>query len=197
MLLCGIINELENLYQTDSLSYFFCQAIDSRVNNKIAVRRGLLYMLIDQRPSLISHVRRKYDHGGKSLFKDANAWIALREVFISILKDTSLGNVYFIVNALNESLEGLPELLKLIIQTSDFSQVKWIASSRNWPSIGRGLDAVARRIRLSLKLNEQSVSSAVTIHTKVSQLAKENDYNNNTQEAVQNYLVSNVYDIFL
>jgi hypothetical protein len=41
------------------LSYFFFQATDSRINNATAVLRGLIYMLIDQQPSLVSHVRYK------------------------------------------------------------------------------------------------------------------------------------------
>jgi hypothetical protein len=38
MLLCGIIDELKkSIIKTDLLSYFFCQATDSRINNAIAV----------------------------------------------------------------------------------------------------------------------------------------------------------------
>jgi hypothetical protein len=74
MLLCGIIDELQNsIPQNVLLSYFFCQATDSRINSATAVLQGLLYMLMDQQPSLISHVRKKHDHAGKSMFKDANA----------------------------------------------------------------------------------------------------------------------------
>jgi hypothetical protein len=49
MLLCGIINELEkSMVETALLSYFFCQATDSRINNATAVLRGLIYVLVDQ-----------------------------------------------------------------------------------------------------------------------------------------------------
>ena len=58
---------------TTLLSYFFCQATDSRINNAAAVLRGLIYLLIDQQLSLVSHVRKKYDDAGKGLFEDANA----------------------------------------------------------------------------------------------------------------------------
>ena len=74
ILLCGIINELKNLKaKTDLLSYFFCQTTDARINNAIAVLRGLIYLLIDQQPLLISHVRKKHNHAKESLFKDVNA----------------------------------------------------------------------------------------------------------------------------
>jgi hypothetical protein len=201
MLLCGIINELDKLINnTAVLSYFFYQATDIRINSATAALRDLLYMLISQRPSLASYLKKKYDHAGKALFEDANSWVALSGIFTNMLQDPSLHSTYLIVDALDECTTGLPELLKLIIQTSSSpSRVKWVVSSRNWPSIERDLDAVAERIKLSLELNEQSVSSAVTtyIQTKIGQLAKENNYNNNTQEAVQNYLVLNAYGTFL
>ena len=49
MLLCGIINKLKkSIAKTDLLSYFFCQATDSRINNATAMLRGLVYLLVDQ-----------------------------------------------------------------------------------------------------------------------------------------------------
>jgi len=74
MLLCGIINELKkSMVKTHLLSYFFCQATDSRINSATAVLRGLMYLLVDQQPLLVSHIRKKHDHAGKALFEDANA----------------------------------------------------------------------------------------------------------------------------
>jgi hypothetical protein len=82
MLLCGIIDELEkNMASTALVTYFFCQATDSRINSATAVLRGLLYLLVDQQPSLVSHIRAKHDRAGKALFEDANAWVALRDFY--------------------------------------------------------------------------------------------------------------------
>lgn len=48
MLLCGIINELNELIAKKALLfYFFCQATDLRINNATAVLRGLLYLLVN------------------------------------------------------------------------------------------------------------------------------------------------------
>jgi hypothetical protein len=78
MLLCGIINELKELMsKMDNLSYFFCQATDLRINSATAVLRGLLYLLVVQQPSLLSHVLEKHDHAGKAVFEDVNAWVSL------------------------------------------------------------------------------------------------------------------------
>ncbi|KAK1766062.1 hypothetical protein QBC33DRAFT_560494 [Phialemonium atrogriseum] len=77
MLLCSIINELKKSTQPVFLSFFICQGTDSHINSATAVLRGLLYLLIDQQRSLLSHVQSEYDRAGETLFKDANTWDAL------------------------------------------------------------------------------------------------------------------------
>jgi Cdc6-like AAA superfamily ATPase len=79
MLICGTLDELSSSTKlrdkeaTTLLSYFFCQATDNRINNALAALRGLIYLLIDQQPLLVSHTREMYNHAGKALFEDANA----------------------------------------------------------------------------------------------------------------------------
>jgi hypothetical protein len=119
MLLCSIVNKLEkSIAKTDLLSYFFCQATDSRINNAIAVLRGLVYLLVDQQPSLILHIQKKHDHAGKTLFEDANAWVALSEIFTNILQDPSLNSTYLIIDVLDKCMADLPKLLDFIVQKS-------------------------------------------------------------------------------
>jgi hypothetical protein len=201
MLLCGIVNELKkSIAKTELLSYFFCQATDSRINNATAVLRGLVYLLVDQQPSLVSHIRKKHDHAGKTLFEDANAWVALSEIFINILQDPSLSSTYLIIDALDECITDLPKLLDFIVQKSSVSpHVKWIVSSRNWPSIEKDLETAAQKVRLCLELNEKSISAAVTtyIQVKVDWLAKRNRYDNDTRDAIQRYLLLNANGTFL
>jgi hypothetical protein len=201
MLLCGIIDELqESLGSTGVLSYFFCQATDSRINNATAVLRGLLYMLVSQQPSLVSHVRKKYDCAGKTMFEDANAWVALKEVCADVLRDPSLTTTYLIIDALDECVTDLPKLLDFIAkQSSASSRVKWIVSSRNWPGIERSLEDAGHKVKLSLELNAASVSTAVQvfIDKRVSELARQNRYDEPTKRAVLEHLASNANDTFL
>jgi hypothetical protein len=201
MLLCGIIDELQDsMGARGLLSYFFCQATDSRIRSAVAVLRGLLYLLVNQQPSLISHVRKKYDHAGKTLFEDVNAWVALTDIFTSILQDPSLKSTYLIVDALDECITDLPKLLDFIAKKSSTSpRIKWLVSSRNWQDIERRLDKVGPKGRLSLELNAHSVSSAVDlfIQHKVLQLAESNTYDDKTRDAVLDHLSSNANDTFL
>ena len=201
MLLCGIIDELKkSIGETYLLSYFFCQATDSRINNATAVLRGLLYMLINQQPWLISHIQKQHDHAGRTLFEDANAWVTLSEVLTNVLQDPSLKSTYLIIDALDECTVGLSKLLDFIIQKSSVSsRVKWLVSSRNWPPIEEQLDKAGSKVKLCLELNAESVSAAVSIYIrhKVSQLAQEKKYDDKTRDAVLDHLSLNANNTFL
>jgi hypothetical protein len=201
MLLCGIIDELHrSMPITTLLSYFFCQATDSRINSPTAVLRGLLYMLVVQQPSLISHVRKKHDHAGKSLFEDANAWVALTDIFVDVLRDPSLRTIYLIIDALDGGSTDLPKLLDFVAKQSSMSaRVKWIVSSRNWPDIEARLERIGHKVKLSLELNAKSVAAAVAvfIQRKVDQLVQEKQYKAETRDAVLQHLRANANDTFL
>ncbi|KAK4149570.1 vegetative incompatibility protein HET-E-1 [Chaetomidium leptoderma] len=201
MLLCGIINELDNsIGNTGILSFFFCQAADSRINSAAAVLRGLIYLLVEQEPFLATHVRNRYDHAREKLFQDANSWWALSEILTSMLEDPNLRHTFVIIDALDECVTDLPLLLEFIVAKSPvFSRVKWIVSSRNWPSIEKDLNTATQKVNLHLELNEASVSAAVTTYVqfKVEGLAERNGYSDDTRDAVERYLSTNAHGTFL
>ncbi|KAH7466715.1 Vegetative incompatibility protein [Fusarium oxysporum f. sp. matthiolae] len=178
MLLCGIINELEK--ETANLvCYFFCQGNDSRINNATAVLRGLIYLLIDQQPSLMPHIRKRYDQAGKGLFEDVNAWWALSDILVNILQDPNLTSTFLIIDALDECETGLSMLLDLIVQHSSSTRLKWLISSRNKAEIEQKLRVDTSRARLSLELkhNAECVSQAVDTYIRhsVSQMPEIQD----------------------
>jgi hypothetical protein len=117
MLLCGFINELnKSIARTALLAYFFCQATDLRINNATAVLGRLIYMLVSQQPSLFSHIQKKYDRAGKTLFEDANAWVALSEIFTNIIQDPALSRTYLLIDALDELLQvKWPNFLQIFL----------------------------------------------------------------------------------
>ena len=193
MLLCGIIDELSKMDMHDTnISFFFCQAANSRINNATAVLRGLIYMLVQQQPSLITHVR-------DGSFEGENAWFALLRAFNKILEDPELRNTYLIIDALDECTADLSRLLDLLVQKSSACpRIKWIVSSRNWPSIEKDLDSTTQT-ELCLELNEGTLSAAVDsfIRYKINKLAEKNKYSSEVRDAVQNHLVLNSSGTFL
>ncbi|CAG7932682.1 unnamed protein product [Penicillium olsonii] len=200
MLLCGIIDELTRLFgDTANISFFFCQATDVRINNATAVLRGLIYSLVKKQPFLLSHVKILYDHAGKALYEDMNAWNALSQIFRDILKDPILQSTFLIIDALDECITGLPSLLDLITQISSaYPQIKWIVSSRNWPDIEERL-GTTYTTPISLELNDASVAEAVSkfIQHKVHYLAKVKKYNDETRDTICRHLSSNSQGTFL
>ena len=136
----------------------------------------------------------------KPLFEDANAWVALTEIFTDLLQDPQLRTTYLIVDALDECATDLPKLLYFIAkQSSASSRVKWIVSSRNWPEIEEQLEQAGHKARLSLELNAESVSAAVGvfIQHKVTQLAAQKNYDQQMQDTVLDRLAANADGTFL
>lgn len=200
MLMCGIINELEQSLDTAStLSYFFCQATDSRLNSAMAVLRGLVYCLASQQPKFMPKIRERYDEAGKLLFEDINAWTALTGILENMLQESECGGIYLIIDGLDECVTDLPKLLKFITKMSSTTKAKWIVSSRNWHRIQEQLEQPRDGLSLSLELNASSISNAVEVFTKdrVQKLAERKAYKTDLQDAIFERLIQNADNTFL
>jgi len=195
MLLCGIIDELEK-EPDQCLSYFFCQATDARLSNATAVLRGLIWLLAVQKPSLISHVREKYDHAGKKVFEDGNAWEALSKILDSITNDPSLDGTILAIDALDKCKTNRRQLLSFLMRPS---RVKWVVTGRNWQDIEKSLVSTEEKVWLQLELNHDSISEAVQsyIDYKVDELARMKTYEKPTRDAVKAHLSANANGTFL
>ena len=206
MLLCGIVNELQEAEHGSTapglLSFFFCQSNNKHLNNATAVVRGLLYLLVEQQRCLLSHVLKWYDRAGQQLFEGENAWVALSGILADVLRDPALGHACLIVDGLDECIDERDRrnLLQFIVQQSSVStRAKWIVSSRNWPQIEEQLEAAPQKARLSLELNGASVATAVDhyIRHKTSELSILKQYDADTETAVRDYLSSHAEGTFL
>jgi NACHT domain len=176
MLMIGIIDELLQQVgearaaqptSAEILSYFLCQGTDARLNNATAVLRGIIYVLIVHQPFLVSHLRKKYDHTGRKLFEDTNAFYSLSEILRQMIQDSRLTTIYLVVDAIDECEVGLPELLDLVTLTASMrsSRVKWMVSSRKRDDIEQKLGFDSSHItRLSLELNAKHISHAVGLY---------------------------------
>lgn len=198
MLLCGIIDELEN--RKAEPVYFFCQATDGRINTANAVLRGLLYMLLRKRLLLLSYVREDHRHAGKQLFEDTNGWDSMCKILARMLAEAKdqFENIIFLIDGLDECTKGLDELLNFIVKISS-SCTKIIVSSRNWSSIEEAMEAADQKVPIWLELNDRAISAAVLsyIDHKVDQLAHKKKYDAALRDEVQRYLVSNSNNTFL
>ena len=204
MMMIALISEvsrrLNDRPESNVLAYFFCQNTSNDLNTTVSVLRGLFYHLVNQKRKLIRHVRKSYDSAGRRLFEDGNALYALRMVFLDMLKDPSLGNVYFMVDALDECDPKILELLEWIIhKNSEVSpKIKWLTTSRNEPAfieqLGRG-----HQLHTSLELNSLHVTRAVAkfIDYKINELADLKSYTSELQAFVRKSLLEKAEGTFL
>ncbi|KAF5004706.1 hypothetical protein FDECE_8817 [Fusarium decemcellulare] len=197
MLLCGIIDELKE--SPRPLSYFFCQVTEPDLSSDTAVMRGLIYVLLNHQPSLISAVRPYYDKKKEELFDSANSSVLLSEILTNMLQDPILHDAFLVVDALDECKVGRDRLTKLIVKLSSSCRAKWIVSSRSWPEIGRELADTQGLIPLELEKNRESVTEAVQsyIRIKVENLAKNWDNDANLKDKVFDYMASHANNTFL
>lgn len=204
MMMIALISELSkrlnNRPGNHVLAYFFCQNASNDLSTTVSVLRGLIYHLVDQEKKLICHVRKTYDSAGKQLFEGPNALYALRAILSDILKDESLGDVYFMIDALDECDTRIQELLDWIIhEDSKMSpKVKWLTTSRNVPAFTQQLGS-HDQLHTSLELNSLHVTRAVNkfIDYKVKELAKLKSYARGLQDFVHKSLLQKAEDTFL
>ncbi|KAK1751399.1 HET-R [Echria macrotheca] len=197
MLLCGIINYLEQSINNDggNVTYFLFQATDNRINNATALLRGLIYLLASRQPRLLSHFPENTYPSD-----DAMAWPVLSKLLQEMLRDANVKTTCLVVDALDECVTGLEQFLDLVEQTSLLpSRVKWVLSSRNWPDIERRLSAMEKYSGLSLELNAESVAAAVSVYVqhKVRHLSRIKHYDSETEATVHRHLLNNATGTFL
>lgn len=200
MLLMGIIHALSPLKSEPNpiyVSHFFCERADPRLTTATSVLRGLLYMIVMERPNALFYLEERYKRAGRQLFEDANAFYALSEIFWNIINDLQ---VVLVVDAIDECREGLAQLLDFIEQTKyAASTVKWVVSSRRRPYIVSRMRARSSVVNLDLELNWRYVSDAVGayINQKLPFLAKSKEYDSQLYHAVREYLQTRAEDTFL
>jgi hypothetical protein len=162
MLLCGIIEDLENDSKLPKkIFYFFCQGTDNRLNTATAIIKGLIYSVLRENQNLLLSIQKQIEKEPKGYLEGTNAWVALHKIFTTIIQDPCMAGSTFIIDALDEcqQQESRKSLLNLITDTS--SRVKWLVSSRNEKEIERGLKSIDSRLILELKSNAAHVSEAV------------------------------------
>lgn len=198
MLMSGIIGHLET-DKSHLVSYFFCQATDPRLNNATAVLRGFIYLLLNQRLSLMSPILRKYNQLETRFSKDSATFWELSRIFKDVLGDPELPTTVLALDALDECTTQSEDLLDFISETSAFEGVRWVISSRNEPPIREGMMNACNMIELQLELNQEAVTKAVNtyIDIKVTNLAGTKKYNTELKNKVEQILKGRAGDTFL
>ena len=187
MLVCGIVDELKH----DDKAYFFCQATINTNNTATMVLRGLIFAALDLIVPLSDTLSGKIAQASK--LPQESAFYVYSDIIDEILSSQKM---VILIDALDECLSGQDMLLRYIVKSSASHSSQWLVTSRNIPAIG---DYLNQASRLSLELNDRSVSDAVHgfIRHKVRELARAKDYDADLQTFVLRYLLDNAEGTFL
>ena len=195
-----ILKRLKSNPKTGLLSYFFCQNTVRESRTALSVLRGLIYQLINQRKTLVRHLRKRYDHAGSGLFEGPNALYAMLEVLLNMLRDPDIPPIYLLVDALDECDADIHEVLEWILRDESVlsRKIHWLITSRNEPFFAGHLGGDSR-LHTSLEMNSEHVSRAVDtfIKVKVTDLARRKKYDEELQTFVTSYLRANANGTFL
>jgi hypothetical protein len=102
MLSLYLVEEFTKLSQKSSavtLAYYFCDAKDERRKTATSILRVLLIQLLRQRPALFKHIKSDFKTMKDALVTDFHA---LWRILLAMIKDSAAGQVYFLVDALDE-----------------------------------------------------------------------------------------------
>jgi hypothetical protein len=200
MLLCGITNELGvSALATYRLAYFFFQAADSHMNTATAALRGLLYMVVQQQPRLRVHVTERYFDIRSSLFGDTYSFKSIMEAFTAVIQNPEFQLTYLIIDGLDQCMVDRQSLLDFVIHSTKSFRVSWIVSSCDSPSIQEQQEPWFHQVRFDAESNANFVTASLQsfIGYKVSMLAHQNTYTEQTRDAVVSHLAANAENSFL
>ena len=183
------------------LAYYFCDDKDEKRRTVTSILRGLLVQLLRQRPSLFKHIQSDFDMSGGSISTNFHA---LWRILTCILKDPEAGEVYCLIDALDECetesrqllLVELPKLFCL--EQSKQRIFKFIITSRRESDIVESLSASSPAIR-NIEVDSGKVNSDLSkfIDDKVNELAIRKGYEPKQKDIIRRTLTEKAGGTFL
>ncbi len=200
-----LVEELEKRAQFTSdmiFAYYFCDNKDDKRNTVIAIIRELLLQLLRQRSLLFKHIQKDYDQMRHRVFDDFDA---LWRILLKLLTDPNAGQIYFLIDALNECdkssrgfrqafLASLTDLFS-VQQGSESIHVKLLITCRPESDILDELNHLRELVRIdSGKINADLFKY---IRTKVDELSTRKSYPSILKFDIQNALSEKAEGTFL
>ena len=133
-----------------TLAYYFCDDKDEQQKTATTILRGLLLQLLRQRSVLFHHIQSQFDISRDSLFSNFHA---LWRIFVNVLQDLETGEVYCLVDALDECEKESRQLFLTALTRLFCSQqskkpfFKFIVISRQENDIEESLSTISPTIQ--------------------------------------------------
>ena len=204
MLSSFLVEELVHLAERSSqitLAYYFCDNKDERRRTATAILRGLLLQLLRQRPMLFKHIQAEFDTSRDNLFTN---FYALWRIFVGIVQDHGVGEVYCLVDALDEcEKESRQLLLKSLSKLfgpyqNRKTSVKFIVTSRPESDITEILSAIDPAVlRIHVDSGRVNHDLQKFINVKVDELSKTKRYKSGLRDKIRDALTDKAGGTFL
>jgi hypothetical protein len=120
-----LVNELERKVDPNTIfAYFFCGYKDKDRNTPTAILRSVIRQLLQQRCALFEHIQSDFKEQKSGLFLNFHA---LWRILESMLRDHRAGEIFVLVDALNECEPSMRnDLLRSIEELFDSRQTERI-----------------------------------------------------------------------
>ncbi|KAK4923306.1 hypothetical protein LTR28_012523, partial [Elasticomyces elasticus] len=162
-----------------TFAYYFCDNSDAKRNTATAIIRGLLLQILRQQHALFKHIQPEFNERKIGLFNDIDA---LWRILTSMLKDPEAGEVYLLVDALDEceesSRNAFVYYVKNLFSTPnllDKIRVKFLICSRPGLGFEENFDGtVNTKTSKCLRVDSGSINEDLSkvIDTKVAEISK-------------------------
>ena len=183
-----------------TLAYYFCDDKDVKRKTGIAILRGLLLQLFRQRPTLFSHIQSDFDQQGDQLF---TSFDAIYKVFSAVSSDSGAGEIYCLVDALDECEESsreafLTSLSEIFDPPEPGRNIKIILTSRPNIDIKESLLSIHPKIQ-SLQLDSGMINADLSkfINVRVDELSTKKGYTLKQTQEIKGALIKKAGGTFL
>ena len=200
-----LVEELTHLAERSSqmtLAYYFCDDKNERRRTATAILRGLILQLLRQRPVLFKYIQTDFDIEHHSLFTDFHA---LWRNFVRMTQDPGAGNVYCLIDALDEcERESRQLFLKKFTrlfgpQQSKTTSVKFVLTSRRENDIEEEFLFINNPFIQNLQIDKAKVNRDLSkfIDVKVDELSRRKRYTSVQKEKIRSTLTKKADGTFL
>ena len=200
-----LVEELAHLAERSSqmtLAYYFCDDKDEKRRSATAILRGLLLQLLRQRPVLFKHIQPSFDISRDDLFINFHS---LWRVFISVVQDPGVGEVFCLIDALDECEKESRQLLLTNLtkqfgrHENDIQPTKFIITSRRESDIEEELLSADNPRIQDIHIDNGKVNRDLSkfIDFKVDQLSTVKGYRSAQREMIRYALTDKAGGTFL
>ncbi|KAK5064994.1 hypothetical protein LTR84_000829 [Exophiala bonariae] len=173
-------NDESNDQANEPIAFFFCQNSEPRLRSAVSICRGLIFLLIEQRPALRKYLGKYQERPMTEILQGSEAFSYMQELMTKIARDPDMPTIFIIVDALDECAEGRAYLMDFIAEDINRpSNLRWLITSRNDDSVKPppSLSACDSSLTISLEEHQDMINSNVDTYIghKVDQVVRQKE----------------------